>query len=53
MLRGTGEPVRLYFLPDDGGLERTYSATSGSACVYCRSRKKCALTLALVPSQIR
>jgi len=32
MLHGTGEPVRLYFLPDDGGLERTYSATSDSAC---------------------
>jgi len=32
-LHGTGDPVRLYFLPDDGGMQRTYSATTGSTCV--------------------
>jgi hypothetical protein len=34
---------RLYFLPDDGAMQRTYSATTGSACVTAVC-KKCTLT---------
>ena len=29
----------LYFLPDDGALQRTYSATTGSACVTADCKK--------------
>src|SRR3979411_3088429 len=53
MLRGTGEPVRLYFLPDDGGLERNLQCNHRQCLRYCRLRKKCALTSALVPPEIR
>jgi hypothetical protein len=35
----TGEPVHLYFLPDDGALQRTYIATTGSACVTADCKK--------------
>src|SRR3979411_2034246 len=53
MLRGTGEPVRLYFLPDDGGLERNLQCNHRQRLRYCRLQKKCALTSALVPPEIR
>src|SRR4030088_1740763 len=53
MLRGTGEPVRLYFLPDDGGLERNLQCNHRQRLRYCRLPKECALTSAPIPPEIR